>query len=65
MNIYINSHPISKFFYKVKDKGIKTITKVYSGTKVVWENIKKIFSCFSAGYWINSEKWDNKDGWMN
>lgn len=30
--------------------------------RIVWEAIR---SCFSRGFWINEQPWNNADGWKN
>lgn len=40
----------------------KVISKVYAGSKLVWE---LIHSCFGSGFWINDRSWINSDGWRN
>lgn len=42
--------------------GKKVVSKVYYGTRLVWEGIK---SCFGAGWWINTKPWINTDKWKN
>lgn len=42
--------------------GKKAVSKVYYGTRLVWESIK---SCFGAGWWINTKPWINTDKWKN
>lgn len=43
-------------------RGERAIAAVYKGTRLVWEAIR---SCFGAGYWVDDNKWDNEDKWVN
>lgn len=45
--------------------GVQTINKIKYSTKIIWEKIKSILSCFSNGYWINDKRWTNNEGWKN
>ena len=53
----------------VKNKEIATIasinkfiTSIYKGTKIVWEAIK---GCFSKGYWLDANQWNDEDAWKD
>lgn len=46
----------------IKNGTERAITAIYKGTKLIWEIVS---SCFGNGYWINSQKWSNTDGWKN
>lgn len=40
--------------------GLKAVTAVYKGAKLVWEAIS---SCFGSGMWLNERAWKDGDGW--
>jgi len=42
--------------------GLKTISAVYRGTRLIWEAIN---SCFGSGYWVREKAWSNTDSWRN
>lgn len=40
--------------------GLKAVTAVYKGAKLVWEAIS---SCFGSGMWLGARPWKGTDGW--
>ena len=42
--------------------GSRAVEMISYGSRVVWYAIR---SCFGAGYWDNTRKWDNMEGWKN
>lgn len=40
----------------------KVVLYVKKGAKFLWQLVT---SCFAQGYWINTEKWTNNNGWKN
>ena len=46
--IHINGHDINGVY-----SGSKTIVAVYSGLKLVWNNVRDILACYANGYWID------------
>lgn len=53
--IYFNGHKITGVHINNK-----VITKIYKGTRLVWQ---LIMSCFGAGHWIRNYPWRGADGW--
>lgn len=66
MKLYNNSFNITGIFYKFQNGSVRSIQKIYNGTKLIWEYaIKTILTAFGSGVWLNEEKWDNNDMWKN
>lgn len=42
--------------------GLKTISAVYRGTRLIWEAVN---CCFGSGYWIREKAWSSNDSWRN
>lgn len=38
------------------------VSFIYQGLQLIWRAIR---SCFSGGFWNNTQSWSNKDGWKN
>lgn len=41
------------------------IQQIYKGSRLVWELVGSIKSCFGGGNWIDNLPWLNDDAWKN
>lgn len=58
MGIFISGKGITEIIAKGR-----VISAIYAGVKLVWQSV--VIGCFGAGWWIDMNPWDNKDGWKN
>lgn len=40
----------------------KLVLYAKKGVSTLWRSVT---SCFAQGYWINTERWTNDNGWKN
>ena len=45
--------------------GTRGVLSVYLGTKLVWEKLTEVLSCFSNGYWIDNYPWVDTEIWTD
>lgn len=45
--------------------GTRVVLSVYLGTKLVWEKLTEVLSCFSNGYWIDNYPWVDTEIWTD
>lgn len=45
--------------------GARGVLSVYLGTKLVWEKLTEVLSCFSNGYWIDNYPWVDTEIWTD
>lgn len=45
--------------------GTREIMSVYLGTRLIWEKLNEILSCFSNGYWTDDYPWVDNETWTD
>ena len=58
--MYINNHDIINAYV-----GPRHILRICLGSKVVWESITELLSCFANGYWMDEYPWTDDVGWTD
>jgi hypothetical protein len=58
--MYINNYEIVDSYI-----GPKNIIKIYIGSKMTWEKITELMSCYANGYWMDEYPWTDNTPWNN
>ena len=56
--ININQNNITGIYIDSKD-----IVSVYVGSRLVWNKITELSSCYANGYWIDEYPWTDDTTW--
>lgn len=58
--ININQNNITGIYIDSKD-----IISVYVGSKLVWNKLTELLSCYANGYWMDNYPWTDNTPWNN